>query len=92
MSKFNEKQDFIVVYSLYELVPLNCVISAHLVNVRPNDTLSLMTRKINKHTLSDFEPYLDETDKKIIELIEHIQWSSLVRKTIGKDLSIEQFF
>ncbi|MDW8302951.1 MAG: SNF2-related protein, partial [Bacteroidia bacterium] len=30
--------------------------------------------------------------KKIIELIEHIQWSSLVRKTIGKDLSIEQFF
>lgn len=92
MSNFNEKQNFIVVYSIYEQVPLGCFISAHLVNIRPDNSLSLMTRKINKHSLIDFQMYLDATDIKIIEHLENLQWSALVRKTIGKDISIEQFY
>lgn len=92
MSNFNEKQGFIVIYSIYERIPLGCLISAHLVNIRPDNSLSLMTRKINKHSLIDFKSYLDDTDIAIIHQLEHLEWSTLIRKTLGKDITIEQFF
>lgn len=51
MSNLNEKQEFAVIYSIYEQAPLGCLISAHLVNVRSDNTLSLVARKINKQNL-----------------------------------------
>lgn len=80
------------VYSIYKHQVLGCLIGAYVVQELPNGRLSLAYQGIHPETLSQFSKRLDETDRKLVKLLEEIGPKAIFKKFGGKVKSESDFF
>jgi len=83
---------FELVYSLGEHPYLGYLIEPHIVHLNPNGTHSLRSKRIFTNTIGDFAPALDETDRQIVELLDEIEQTSLIKRHTKKAIRPADFF
>lgn len=63
---------------------LGFLFESHIVQLNPLGDFSLTYNKIFSHTAKEFDAYLDETDYKIIKLLEECEQEHIIRKFYKK--------
>lgn len=69
-----------IVYSLYQHEYLGCLFEPHIVQLSNNGDLSLTHQKLYSHTATEFAEFLDETDYKLIRLMDECDQEYIIKK------------
>ena len=83
---------FRVVYAIYHHEYLGYLISSHVVQVLPNQELSLIHQGIYPESMKQFSTQLDDTDRELIQLGREISPKAIIRKFGGNPLKPLEFF
>jgi len=80
MQQIDTTQPYELVYSLCEHPYLGYLIEPHIVQLNPNGGYSLTHRRIFSHTSSDYGRVLDDTDHRLIKLLEEIEQTNIIKR------------
>lgn len=92
MTRVSNAKPCKVVYSLLQHEYLGFLLESYIVQLNPLGDFSLSYNKIYSHTAKEFEAYLDETDFKIISLLEECEQEHIIRKFYKKPERPAVFF
>ncbi|HYH57156.1 MAG TPA: DEAD/DEAH box helicase [Anseongella sp.] len=81
-----------IVYSLFEHEYLGYLFEPHIVQLNESGEFSLMHQRLFSHTASEFEKYLDDTDFKIIYLLDQCEQEHIIKKHFKKAIRPSVFF
>lgn len=83
---------FRVVYSLFEVAPLGCLISAHIVPEMGDGMLSLEHQGLHPENYSQFSPTADATDKLLVQKLADINLKAIIKRFNGNPKDPSEFF
>ena len=92
MQQVDTSQPFELVYALCEHPYLGYLIEPHVVQLNPNGGYSLTHRRIFSNTSKDYARVLDDTDHKLIKLLEEIEQTSIIKRYYKKPIRPADFF
>lgn len=92
MLRVDSKKNCKLVYSLGKHPYLGFVIEPHIVQLNDKGGLSLTHQKLYSHTAKEFDAFLDETDYKIIKLLDQIDQEYIIRKYHKEPIRPSQYF
>jgi len=81
-----------IIYSLARHEYLSFVIEPHIVQLNPNGEFSLTHQRLFSNTAREFSSCLDETDLKLIKLLEDIEQGNVIKKYYKKPIRPYEFF
>lgn len=81
-----------IVYSLCEHPYLGYLIEPHAVLLNPNGSYSLKYKRIFTNTVDQFSILLDETDYKIMRILDELEQTNLIKKYYKKAIRPVDFF
>jgi superfamily II DNA or RNA helicase len=81
-----------IIYAIARHEYLSYVIEPHIVQLNPNGEFSLTHQRLFSNTAREFTPYLDETDLKLIKLLEEMEQGSLIKRFHKKPIRPFEFF
>lgn len=87
-----ESPSHTLVYSLGLHPYLGYLIEPHAVMLNPNGGLSLTHKRLFTNTVEDYNLALDETDRRIIQLLEEIEQNNIIKKYARKPVRAMDFF
>lgn len=90
--KVSTSNPFQIIYSLFEHEYLGYLVESFVVQLDDNGKLTLQHQNISAHNSSEFAKGLDETDYKIIEIIDTIQQDAVIRKFYKGKIKPRDFF
>ena len=80
MQQIDNALPFRLIYSLGEHPYLGYLIEPHIVQLNPNGSLSLSYKRVFSNTVEEFAAALDETDYKIINLLDEVEQTHVIKK------------
>ncbi|SFT03097.1 DEAD/DEAH box helicase [Sphingobacterium wenxiniae] len=92
MQNVDSKLPFKLVYSLGEHPYLGYLIEPHIVQLNPNGSYSLSYKRIFTNTIGDYASALDDTDRRIIKLLDDIEQTNIIKKYNKKAMRPLDFF
>ncbi|MBS7565802.1 DEAD/DEAH box helicase [Mucilaginibacter sp. Bleaf8] len=81
-----------LIYSLARHEYLSYLIEPHIVQLNPNGEFSLTHQRLFSNTASEFGNCIDETDLKLIKLLEDIEQGNIIKKYYKKPVRPYEFF
>ncbi|SEK32152.1 DEAD/DEAH box helicase [Parapedobacter koreensis] len=92
MQQVDTTQSYELVYSLCEHPYLGYLIEPHVVQLNPNGGYSLTHRRVFSNTSADYADVLDETDHKLIKLLEEVEQTNIIKRYHKKPVRPVDFF
>lgn len=90
--KVSTSNPFRIIYSLFEHEYLGYLFESFVVQLDDNEKLTLQHQNISAQNASEFAQVLDETDYKLIELMDTIQQDVVIRKFHKGKIKPRDFF
>ncbi|OCX52383.1 helicase SNF2 [Mucilaginibacter sp. PPCGB 2223] len=81
-----------IVYAVCKHEYLSYVIEPHIVQLNPNGEFSLTYQRLFSNTAKEFASFLDETDLKLIKILEDLEQAAIIRKYYKKQIRPIEFF
>ncbi|SMO54222.1 DEAD/DEAH box helicase [Solitalea koreensis] len=81
-----------IVYSLLQHEFLGFLFEPHIVQLNRENFYSLIHQRLFSHTAQEFAAYLDETDFKLIKLLEQCEQENIIRKYHKKPIRPSEYF
>ncbi|NCD69293.1 DEAD/DEAH box helicase [Mucilaginibacter agri] len=81
-----------IIYSLARHEYLSYVIEPHIVQLNPNGEFSLTYQRLFSNTASEFASCLNESDFKLIKVLEDIEQGNIIKKYYKKPIRPYEFF
>src|ERR1700679_455129 len=81
-----------IIYAIARHEYLSYVIEPHIVQLNPNGEFSLTHQRAFSNTATEFAPYLDEVDFKLIKILEEMEQGHLIKKFHKKPIRPFEFF
>jgi len=81
-----------IVYAICKHEYLSYVIEPHIVQLNPNGEFSLTYQRLFSNTAKEFASFLDETDLKLIKILEDLEQGAVIRKYHKKQIRPIEFF
>lgn len=92
MLRIDTQKPYTLVYSLCKHEFLDYVMEPHIVQLNADGNFSLTHQRIFSHTAKDFAQVLDETDFKLIKLMDGLEQSALIKRMQKKNIRATEFF
>lgn len=90
--KSQSQHPYKIVYSLCEHPYLGYLIEPHAVLLNSNGSYSLQYKRIFTNTVDQFSIHLEETDYKIIRILDELEQTNLIKKYYKKAIRPVDFF
>ncbi|MCK5366960.1 MAG: ATP-dependent helicase, partial [Cyclobacteriaceae bacterium] len=90
--KVSTSNPFQIIYSLFEHEYLGYLVESFVVQLDDNGKLTLQHQNISAQNSSEFAKGLDETDYKLIEIIDTIQQDAVIRRFYNGKIKPRDFF
>jgi hypothetical protein len=71
---------------------LGYVIEPHIVQLNPNGEFSLTYQRLFSNTAKEFSQFLDETDFKLVKILEEIEQGNVIKRYYKKLIRPFEFF
>ena len=81
-----------IVYAVCKHEYLSYVIEPHIVQLNPNGEFSLTYQRLFSNTAKEFAAFLDDTDIKLIKIMEDLEQAAIIRKYYKKQIRPIEFF
>jgi superfamily II DNA or RNA helicase len=81
-----------IIYAIARHEYLSYVIEPHIVQLNPNGEFSLTHQRLFSNTASEFIHCIDETDLKLVKLLEEIEQGNIIKKFYKKPIRPSEFF
>src|SRR3954469_9365168 len=81
-----------IIYSVARHEYLSYVIEPHIVQLNPNGEFSLTHQRLFSNTASEFVHCIDETDLKLIKILEEIEQGNVIKRYYKKPIRPSEFF
>src|ERR1700761_9257134 len=81
-----------IIYAVCRHEYLSYVIEPHIVQLNPNGEFSLTYQRLFSNTAKEFSQFLDETDFKLVKLLEEMEQGHLIKKFYKKPIRPFEFF
>jgi superfamily II DNA or RNA helicase len=81
-----------IIYAIARHEYLSYVIEPHIVQLNPNGEFSLTHQRLFSNTASEFSHCIDDTDLKLIKLLEEIEQGNVIKKFYKKPIRPSEFF
>ncbi len=92
MQRVDSTQPYELVYALCEHPYLGYLIEPHIVQLNPNGGYSLTHRRLFSHTAGEYARVLDEVDHRLIQLLEEIEQTNIIKRYHKKAVRPVDFF
>src|SRR5690606_9519233 len=92
MQQIENSASFKLIYSLGEHPYLGYLIEPHIVYLNSNGSLSLSSKRVFSNTIDEFAAALDETDFKIIKLLDELEQTQVIKKYHKKAIRPVDYF
>ncbi|NGF56872.1 DEAD/DEAH box helicase [Parapedobacter sp. SGR-10] len=92
MQQIENSASFKLIYSLGEHPYLGYLIEPHIVYLNSNGSLSLSSKRVFSNTIDEFAAALDETDFKIIKLLDELEQTQIIKKYHKKAIRPVDYF
>lgn len=92
MQQTSAKLPYKLIYSLGKHPYLGYLIEPHIVYLNSNGSLSLSSKRVFINTVEEFSTALDETDLKIIKLLDEIEQTHVIKKYHKKPIRPADYF
>lgn len=92
MKRTTNKTKHKLIYSIGKHPYLGFLIEPHVVQVSSNNTLSLAYNRVFSNTVNDFNLVLDETDYKIIKLLDEVEQTHVIKRYHKKAIRPADYF
>ncbi|MCJ0741596.1 DEAD/DEAH box helicase [Pedobacter montanisoli] len=92
MLRVNSSLPCQIVYSLCKHDYFGYLIEPHIVQLNPHGDLSLTYQRLFTHTAKEFNKHLDETDFKLIKLLDETEQDFIIKKYHKKTIRPFEFF
>ncbi|WP_461449325.1 DEAD/DEAH box helicase [Mucilaginibacter sp.] len=81
-----------IIYAIARHEYLSFVIEPHIVQLNPNGEFSLTYQRLFSNTAKEFTSCLDDTDIKLIKMLEEIEQGNIIKKYYKKPIRPFEFF
>jgi len=81
-----------IIYAIARHEYLGFVIEPHIVQLNPNGEFSLTYQRLFSNTAKEFLNFLDDTDLKLIKILEEIEQGNIIKKFYKKPIRPFEFF
>src|ERR1700754_2568409 len=81
-----------IIYAIARHEYLSYVIEPHIVQLNPNGEFSLTHQRLFSNTAKEFAHCLDETDFKLIKILEDLEQGNVIKKYHKKPVRPFEFF
>jgi superfamily II DNA or RNA helicase len=81
-----------IIYAICRHEYLSYVIEPHIVQLNPNGEFSLTYQRLFSNTAKEFIEFLDETDLKLIKLLEEMEQGNIIKRFYKKPIRPFEFF
>ncbi|GAC1310955.1 MAG: hypothetical protein NVSMB24_29310 [Mucilaginibacter sp.] len=81
-----------IIYAIARHEYLSYVIEPHIVQLNPNGEYSLTHQRLFSNTVQEFTHCVDETDLKLVKILEEIEQGNLIKKFYKKPIRPFEFF
>jgi len=81
-----------IIYAIARHEYLSFVIEPHIVQLNPNGEFSLTYQRLFSNTAKEFINFLDDTDIKLIKMLEEIEQGNIIKKYYKKPIRPFEFF
>ncbi|PWK72952.1 helicase-like protein [Mucilaginibacter oryzae] len=81
-----------IIYAIAKHDYLSYVIEPHIVQLNPNGEFSLTHQRLFSNTAKEFCEFLDDTDLKLIKLLEEMEQGNVIKKYYKKPIRPFEFF
>src|ERR1700761_7691950 len=81
-----------IIYAIARHEYLGFVIEPHIVQLNPNGEFSLTHQRLFPNTAKEFNQYLDETDHKLIKILEELEQGNIIKRYHKKAIRPFEFF
>ncbi len=81
-----------IIYAIARHEYLSYVIEPHIVQLNPNGEYSLTHQRLFSNTAQEFVHCVDETDLRLVKILEEIEQGSLIKKFYKKPIRPFEFF
>jgi superfamily II DNA or RNA helicase len=81
-----------IIYAIARHEYLSYVIEPHIVQLNPNGEFSLTYQRLFSNTAKEFLACLDETDLKLIKILEELEQGNIIKKYYKKPVRPFEFF
>ena len=81
-----------IIYAIARHEYLSYVIEPHIVQLNPNGEFSLTHQRLFSNTASEFASYLDDTDLKLVKLLEEMEQGNVIKRFYKKPIRPTEFF
>jgi SNF2 family DNA or RNA helicase len=81
-----------IIYAIARHEYLSFVIEPHIVQLNPNGEFSLTYQRLFSNTAKEFMHCIDETDLKLVKILEEIEQGNIIKKFYKKPIRPFEFF
>ncbi|MFD2874399.1 DEAD/DEAH box helicase [Mucilaginibacter ximonensis] len=81
-----------IIYAVARHEYLGYVIEPHVVQLNPNGEFSLTHQRLFSNTATEFSSCMDETDTRLIKLLEEMEQGNVIKKFYKKPIRPSEFF
>src|SRR4051812_28781441 len=81
-----------IIYAIARHEYLSYVIEPHIVQLNPNGEFSLTYQRLFSNTATEFSNCIDDTDIKLIKILEEIEQGNLIKRYYKKPIRPSEFF
>ncbi|QKJ31903.1 DEAD/DEAH box helicase [Mucilaginibacter mali] len=81
-----------IIYAVARHEYLSYVIEPHIVQLNPNGEFSLTHQRLFSNTAKEFIQFLDDTDLKLIKILEDLEQGNIIKKYYKKPVRPFEFF
>ncbi|TWR30619.1 DEAD/DEAH box helicase [Mucilaginibacter pallidiroseus] len=81
-----------IIYAIARHDYLSYVIEPHIVQLNPNGEFSFTHQRLFSNTAEEFTHCIDETDRKLIKILEDIEQGNIIKKYYKKPIRPFEFF
>ncbi|WP_257666199.1 DEAD/DEAH box helicase [Parapedobacter tibetensis] len=92
MQQIDTTLPYELVYSLCQHPYLGYLIEPHVVQLNPNGGYSLTHRRIFSHTSTEYARVLDDTDLRLIKLLDEVEQTNIIKRYHKKPVRPVDFF
>jgi superfamily II DNA or RNA helicase len=81
-----------IIYAIARHEYLSYVIEPHIIQLNPNGEFSFTYQRLFSNTAKEFEQYLDETDLRLIKILEELEQGNIIKRYHKKPIRPFEFF
>jgi hypothetical protein len=81
-----------IIYAIARHDYLSYVIEPHIVQLNPNGEFSFTHQRLFSNTAEEFAQCIDDTDRKLIKILEDIEQGNIIKKFYKKPIRPFEFF